>query len=43
MLQRSLTKYLKNLQVCDTSKLLSAIPDGVLLEHYVSLRLFLRR
>ena len=43
-IQRSLTKYLKKLQVCDTdSKLLSAIPAGILLEHYVSLRLFLRR
>lgn len=44
IIQRSITKYLKNLQVCDSeSKLLSAIPDGVLLEHYVSLRLFLRK
>jgi hypothetical protein len=42
--QRSITSYLKKLQVCDTeSKLLSAIPDGLFLEHYVSLRLLLRR
>ena len=42
--QNSLMHYLKELQVCSgRDRLIAMIPESIKLEHYVSLRLVLRR
>lgn len=44
LLQLSIMRYLKGLQICnERDELITMIPESILLEHYVSLRLALRR